>query len=63
MQRPSLRSTLSFRNEQRGTLNSTSNNDSRTTRFPFFRLKKGWKEREKFELDAKDEWIRLSIFI
>ncbi|VDM91697.1 unnamed protein product [Litomosoides sigmodontis] len=57
VQRPSLRPTLSFRNE-RGTLNSSSS-DSRS-RFPFFRLKKEWKEREKFELDAKDEWIRYS---
>nr|CRZ22862.1 Bm5075 [Brugia malayi] len=57
MQKPPLRSTLSFRNE-RGTLNLASS-DSRS-RFPFFRLKKEWKEREKFELDAKDEWIRYS---
>ncbi|KAL3981616.1 hypothetical protein ACH3XW_43795 [Acanthocheilonema viteae] len=57
MQKPSLRSTLSFRNE-RDTLNLASN-DSRS-RFPFFRLKKEWKERGKFELDAKDEWIRYS---
>ncbi|VDK73238.1 unnamed protein product [Onchocerca ochengi] len=57
IQKPSLRSTLSFRNE-RSILNSASS-DSRS-RFPFFRLKKEWKEREKFELDAKDEWIRYS---
>ncbi|VDO43899.1 unnamed protein product, partial [Onchocerca flexuosa] len=57
IQRPSLRSTLSFRNE-RSILNSASS-DSRS-RFSFFRLKKGWKERQKFELDAKDEWIRYS---
>ncbi|CAG9534138.1 unnamed protein product [Cercopithifilaria johnstoni] len=57
MQRSSLHSTVSFRND-RGTLNSGSG-DSRS-RFPFFRLKKEWKEREKFELDAKDEWIRYS---
>ncbi|KAM3726717.1 Docking protein [Dirofilaria immitis] len=57
MQRPSLRSTLSFRNER--SVQNSASSDSRS-RFPFFRLKKEWKEREKFELDAKDEWIRYS---
>lgn len=60
MQKPLLRPALSFRNE-RGTLNSSSS-ESRS-RFPFFRLKKEWKEREKFELDAKDEWIRYAKFL
>ncbi|VDK48134.1 unnamed protein product [Gongylonema pulchrum] len=56
-QKAALCSVASFRTDRSAANPSLNESHSR---FSFFRRKKDRKEREKFELDATDEWIRYS---